>query len=51
MASPSFTVVSQLENTNMDNSNFDQSSARILAAVTAAGDAYGQWKVAVDCEF
>jgi len=55
-ATPTFTVVSQLENSNMgslslDNSNFDQSSARILAAVTAAGDAYGQWKVAVDCEF
>ena len=55
-ATPTFTVVSQLENTNMgslslDNSNFDQSSARILAAVTATGDAYGQWKVSVDCEF
>ena len=55
-ATPTFTVVSQLENTNMgsltmDNSNFDQSSARILASVTATGDAYGQWKVSVDCEF
>jgi hypothetical protein len=55
-ASPTFTVISQLENTNMgslnfDSSNFDQSSARILASVTATGDAYGQWKVSVDCEF
>jgi len=55
-ASPTLTVISQLENTNMgslnlDNSNFDQSSARILASVTATGDAYGQWKVSVDCEF
>lgn len=54
--SPTFTVVSTLENANMgslslDNSNFDQSSARILASITATGDGYGQWKVAVDCEF
>ena len=53
---PGFTVVSTLENSNMgslslDNSNFDQSSARILASVTATGDAYAQWKVAIDCEF
>jgi hypothetical protein len=50
---PVFTVISQLENNNMgslnlDNSNFDQSSARILASVTATGDAYGQWKVSVE---
>jgi hypothetical protein len=55
-ASPIFTVISTPESTNMgslniDNSNFDQSSARILASVTATGDAFGQWKVAVDCEF
>ena len=55
-ASPIFTVISQLENSNMsalnfDNANFDQSSARILASATATGDAYGQWKVSVDCEF
>ena len=55
-AAPTFTVISTLENGNMgslnfDNSNFDQSSARILASVTATGDAYGQWQVSVDCEF
>lgn len=53
---PLFNVIQQLENNNMgslnfDNSNFDQSSARILASVTATGDAYGQWKVSIDCEF
>jgi hypothetical protein len=55
-ASPIFTVISTPETVNMgslniDNSNFDGSSARILAPVTATGDAYGQWKVSVDCEF
>jgi hypothetical protein len=55
-ATPSFTVLSTLENINIgaltiDNSNFDQRSARVLASVTTTGDAYGQWKVAVDCEF
>ena len=56
-ATPTFTVISAVETpvnmgtVNIDNSNFDQSSARILAAVTATGDAYGQWKVSVDCEF
>ncbi|NBX51239.1 hypothetical protein EBT25_15250, partial [bacterium] len=54
--SPTFTVVSTPESVNFgalgfDSSNFDQSSARILASVTTTGDAYGQWKVAVDCEF
>ena len=54
--SPTFTVVSTPESSNFgalgfDSSNFDQSSARILASVTTTGDAYGQWKVAVDCEF
>lgn len=54
--SPTFTVISTPESNNLgslnfDNSNFDQSSARIIAPVTATGDAYGQWKVAVDCEF
>lgn len=54
--SPTFTVISTLENLNLgslnlDSSNFDNSSARIIASVTAAGDAYGQWKVSVDCEF
>ena len=54
--SPTFTVISTPESFNFgalgfDNSNFDQSSARILAAVTTTGDAYGQWKVSVDCEF
>jgi len=54
--SPTFTVISTPESNNLgalnfDNSNFDQSSARILAPVTATGDAYGQWKVSVDCEF
>ena len=55
-ASPTFTVISTPESNNIgaltiDNSNFDQSSARIVALVTATGDAYGQWKVSVDCEF
>jgi hypothetical protein len=55
-ASPIFTVISTPETVNMgslniDNSNFDGSSARILASVTATGDAFGQWKVSVDCEF
>jgi hypothetical protein len=54
--SPTFTVISTPESVNFgalgfDSSNFDQSSARILASVTTTGDAYGQWKVAVDCEF
>jgi hypothetical protein len=55
-SSPTFTVISTLESSNMgslsfDNSNYDGSSARILVPVTATGDAYGQWKVSVDCEF
>jgi hypothetical protein len=54
--SPTFTVISQLEKSNLDvfnfdSSNFDQSSARFLSNVVATGDAYGQWKVSVDCEF
>ena len=54
--SPTFTVISTPESSNFgalgfDSSNFDQSSARILASVTTTGDAYGQWKVSVDCEF
>jgi hypothetical protein len=54
--SPTFTVISTPESVNFgalgfDNSNYDQSSARILAQVTADGDAYGQWKVAVDADF
>jgi hypothetical protein len=55
-ATPALSVLSTLENINIgaltiDNSNFDQRSARVRAPVTATGDAYGQWKVAVDCEF
>jgi hypothetical protein len=51
-----FTVISTPESTNLgsltfDNSNFDQSSARFYAGVSSTGDAYGQWKVSVDCEF
>ena len=54
--SPTFTVVSTLETSNcgslnFDNSNYDGSSTRYLVPVTATGDAYGQWKVSVDCEF
>jgi hypothetical protein len=56
-ASPTFTVISAVEapsnmgSLSFDNSNFDQSSARIFAPITATGDGYGQWKVSVDCEF
>ena len=56
-ASPTFTVISTVETpvnmgtVNIDNSNFDGSSARIISSITATGDAYGQWKVSVDCEF
>ena len=56
-ASPTFTVISAVETpinmgtVNIDNSNFDGSSARIIASITTTGDGYGQWKVAVDCEF
>ena len=55
-ASPTFTVISTLESSNVgslnfDNSNYDQSSARFLVSTTATGDAYGQWKVSVDAEF
>jgi hypothetical protein len=55
-ASPTFTVISTLETSNcgslsFDNSNFDGSSARYLVPLTSTGDAYGQWKVSVDCEF
>jgi len=55
-ASPTFTVISTPESNNLgslnlDNSNFDGSSARILAQVTTTGDAFGQWSVSVDCEF
>ena len=32
---------------NIDNSNFDGSSARIIASITTTGEGYGQWKVAV----
>jgi hypothetical protein len=54
--SPTFTVISTPESSNLgslnlDNSNYDQGSARILAAVTATGDAYGQWKISVDADF
>ena len=53
---PTFSIGTQYENTNLggltfDNSNFDQSSARWISNVVATGDAYGQWKVTVDCEF
>ena len=53
---PTLTVVSILETSNVgtlnfDNSNFDGSSARYLVPLTSTGDAYGQWKVSVDCEF
>ena len=46
---------SQLENTNLgavtvDSSMFDGSSARFYAAVTATGDAYGQWRVNINTE-
>jgi hypothetical protein len=55
-ASPVLTVISTPESNNLgslnlDNSNFDGSSARILAQVTTTGDAFGQWSVSVDCEF
>ena len=55
-ASPTFTVISTLETSNcgsmnFDNSNFDGSSARYLVPLTSTGDAFGQWKVSVDCEF
>ena len=36
---------------NVDTSNFNGDSVRYLVPVTAAGDAYAQWKVTVDCEF
>ena len=53
---PTLTVLSNLEMSNVgtlnfDNSNFDGSSARYLVPLTSTGDAYGQWKVSVDCEF
>ena len=53
---PTLTVLSNLETSNVgtlnfDNSNFDGSSARYLVPLTSTGDAYGQWKVSVDCEF
>ena len=53
---PTLTVISTLESSNcgslgFDNSNFDGSSARYLVPLTSTGDAYGQWKVSVDCEF
>ena len=56
-ASPTFTVISTVETpvnmstVNIDNSNFDGSSARIIASITTTGEGYGQWKVSVDCEF
>ena len=56
-ASPTFTVISAVETpinmgtVNIDNSNFDGSSARIIASITTTGEGYGQWKVSVDCEF
>jgi mannose/fructose/N-acetylgalactosamine-specific phosphotransferase system component IID len=53
---PVLTVLSNLETSNVgtlnfDNSNFDGSSVRYLVPLTSTGDAYGQWKVSVDCEF
>lgn len=36
---------------NFDGSYFDGSSARYLVKLTSTGDAYGQWRVAIDCEF
>ena len=53
---PTLTVISTLETSNLgslnfDNSNFDGSSARYLVPLTSTGDAYGQWKVSIDCEF
>ena len=53
---PTLTVVSILETSNVgtlsfDNSNYDQSSARYLVPLTSTGDAYGQWKVAIDSDF
>jgi hypothetical protein len=55
-ATPTLTVLANLETSNVgtlnfDNSNFDGSSARYLVPLTSTGDAYGQWRVAVDCEF
>ena len=53
---PTLSVLANLETSNVgtlnfDNSNFDGSSARYLVPLTSTGDAYGQWRVAVDCEF
>jgi hypothetical protein len=53
---PTLSVLANLETSNVgtlnfDNSNFDGSSARYLVPLTSTGDAYGQWKVSVDCEF
>ena len=55
-AAPTLSVLANLETSNVgtlnfDNSNFDGSSARYLVPLTSTGDAYGQWRVAVDCEF
>ena len=55
-ATPTLSVLANLETSNVgtlnfDNSNFDGSSARYLVPLTSTGDAYGQWRVAVDCEF
>ena len=36
---------------NIDTSNFTGDSVRYIVAVTATGDAYGQWKYSTDCEF
>ena len=50
------TVISTDESFNLgsltvDNSNYRYDSARYITAVTATGDAYGQWQVSIDSEF
>jgi hypothetical protein len=56
ITSPVLTVLatdesSNLGSLNVDTSNFRGDSYRYIVSVTAAGDAYGQWKVSADCEF
>jgi len=50
-SSPTLTVLSTLESSNVGSLDFDQSSARFLVPLTATGDCYGQWRVSVDAEF
>ena len=50
------TVISTDESSNLgsltiDNSNYRYDSVRYITAVTATGDAYGQWQVSIDSEF